>query len=169
MKPEELLFEGYEEEAGIDTRRYHMTDLQYMCDGGKSARDSGGSDGPICGLDEKVELDGVGGAIVLVSAALHREGLYFPPFACGMGLEHQGPPASRGSRAPLLQTQPALCSPFLEPAAAVELRTTIQLYQLNAALGRRFNHSIETEGLAKVAKEMGHQPYGFPSVRVWHK
>jgi hypothetical protein len=32
-----------------------------------------------------------------------------------------------------------------------------------------FNQPIVTEGLAKVAKEMGCQPYGFSSVPVWHK
>ena len=36
------------------------------------------------------QLDGVGGAIVLVSATMHQKGLYFQPFACGMRLEHEG-------------------------------------------------------------------------------
>ena len=32
-----------------------------------------------------------------------------------------------------------------------------------------FNHSIETEGLAKMTKEMGSQPYGMPMLKIWHK
>lgn len=32
-----------------------------------------------------------------------------------------------------------------------------------------FQHAVETEGLAKVAKAMGHQPYGMPNVHVFHK
>jgi mannan polymerase complexes MNN9 subunit len=51
--------------------------------------------------------------VILMRAALHREGLYFPPYP--------------------------------------------------------FNHSIETEGLAKMASEMEAQPYGMPMLKVWHK
>ena len=32
-----------------------------------------------------------------------------------------------------------------------------------------FNHSIETEGLAKMAIENGNQPYGMPMLKIWHK
>ena len=63
--------------------------------------------------DGTVKLDGVGGAIILMQASLHREGAYFPPYP--------------------------------------------------------FNHSIETEGLAKMTKEMGSQPYGMPMLKIWHK
>ena len=50
-------------------------------------------------------------------------------------------------------------------------------FRLRASLHREglffppfpFNHSIETEGLAKVAIEMGAQPYGLPALKVWHK
>ena len=122
MQPEELLYEGYLEEAGVDTKRLHMTELQYRCeDEGRDQRshlehrrehgDSG--DDQMCKEDGLVKLDGVGGAVILMRSALHREGLYFPPYA--------------------------------------------------------FNHSIETEGMAKMCSEMGLQAYGMPMLKVWHK
>ena len=112
MQPEELLYEGYLEEAGVDTQRLHMTELQYRCDEqGKAAREQEGEQ--MCKEDGTVKLDGVGGAIILMQASLHREGAYFPPYP--------------------------------------------------------FNHSIETEGLAKMTKEMGSQPYGMPMLKIWHK
>ena len=128
MQPEELLYEGYLEEAGVDTQRLHMSELQYRCEsdegkekegshhhhhqGSHDHNDNDGSDS-MCKEDGLVKLDGVGGAIILMKASLHREGVYFPPYP--------------------------------------------------------FNHSIETEGLAKMSSEMGAQPYGMPMVKVWHK
>jgi hypothetical protein len=126
MQPEELLYEGYLEEAGVDTQRLHMTELQYRCEdedeGGGGVGHSGGGGGggghssgdqSMCKEDGLVKLDGVGGAVILMRSALHREGLYFPPYP--------------------------------------------------------FNHSIETEGLAKMSSEMEAQPYGMPMLKVWHK
>ena len=122
MQPEELLYEGYLEEAGVDTKRLHMTELQYRCEDEvrdqrshlEHRREHGDSgDDQMCKEDGLVKLDGVGGAVILMRSALHREGLYFPPYA--------------------------------------------------------FNHSIETEGMAKMCSEMGLQAYGMPMLKVWHK
>ena len=87
-------------------RRAYSCAVQYRCE-----RHRG--EGEICAKDGLVKLDGVGGAIILLRASLHREGTYFPPFP--------------------------------------------------------FNHSIETEGLAKMAIENGNQPYGMPMLKIWHK
>ena len=81
-------------------------------DGKKCSKDRDCRSG-MCKEDGTVKLDGVGGAIILMQASLHREGAYFPPYP--------------------------------------------------------FNHSIETEGLAKMTKEMGSQPYGMPMLKIWHK
>ena len=59
-----------------------------------------------------VELDGVGGCVLLIRADCHRKGLIFPPFV--------------------------------------------------------YNHHIETEGLAKMAKDMGFGVYGIPNLHVFH-
>ena len=59
-----------------------------------------------------VELDGVGGAMLLIRADLHREGLVFPP-------------------AP-------------------------------------YRRRIETEGLAMMARDMGHRAWGMPNLEVVH-
>jgi hypothetical protein len=63
-------------------------------------------------LGEVVELGGVGGAVLLVWANLHREGLIFPPFP--------------------------------------------------------YRSRIETEGLAAMARDMGHRSWGMPHVEVLH-
>jgi hypothetical protein len=63
-------------------------------------------------VEHVVELDGVGGAMLLVKADLHREGLMFPP-------------------AP-------------------------------------YRRRIETEGLAMLARDMGHRAWGMPNLEVIH-
>ncbi len=63
-------------------------------------------------VGEVVELGGVGGAVLLVWAGLHREGLVFPPFP--------------------------------------------------------YRSRIETEGLAAMARDMGHRVWGMPHVEVIH-
>ena len=59
-----------------------------------------------------VNLDGVGGAVLLVYAECHRRGLIFPPFI--------------------------------------------------------YEHHLETEGLAKIAKDMGYEIVGLPFLEVFH-
>jgi mannan polymerase complexes MNN9 subunit len=61
---------------------------------------------------EIIELDGVGGTVLLIRADLHREGVIFPPFA--------------------------------------------------------YQHTLETEGLAKVAKAMGYQAWGLVKYEIVH-
>ena len=60
-----------------------------------------------------VELDGVGGTMLLVDADIHRQGLVFPP-------------------AP-------------------------------------YRRRIETEGLAMMARDMGHSVWGMPNLEIIHK
>ena len=84
-----------------------------------------------CADDAIVRLDGIGGAIILMRASLHREGVYFPPFPFNHSIE----------------TVSAHCF----PAQLTNLDTAAQ------------------EGLAKMASEMGTQPFGMPMVKVWHK
>lgn len=59
-----------------------------------------------------VTLEGVGGAVLMVKAEVHRDGAMFPPFA--------------------------------------------------------FYNLIETEGFAKMARRLGHQPHGLPNYLVYH-
>lgn len=63
-------------------------------------------------MGEMVELQGVGGAVLLVRAELHREGLAFPSYP--------------------------------------------------------YNHRIETEGLAMMARDMGYKAWGMPNLEVIH-
>ena len=63
-------------------------------------------------LGNVVEIDGVGGCVLLIKAQCHRKGLIFPTFV--------------------------------------------------------YKHHIETEGLAKMAKEMGLGVYGMPHLEVFH-
>eukprot|EP01049_Picozoa_sp_SAG25_P001216 SAG25_NODE_48_length_18937_cov_1106.642637_14_plen_335_part_00 len=83
LSPEEVLYEGYVEEAGLDTHRLHMSELQYRC--GDPLREE--SRAPLrdevamahlCPESGVVKLDGIGGAIILLRAKLHREGVYNP-------------------------------------------------------------------------------------------
>ena len=87
QSPGFLMLEGYE-----PTLRKYLSDLR---------------DGV-----QVVELDGVGGCVLLVQADAHRNGVIFPPFV--------------------------------------------------------FEHHIETEGLAKMARLMGYISYGMPYVEVFH-
>ena len=64
------------------------------------------------GAELAVKLGGVGGAVLLVRADIHREGLVFPTFP--------------------------------------------------------FRQRIETEGLAAMARDMGHQAWGMPNVEAVH-
>jgi hypothetical protein len=69
-----------------------------------------------------VELDAVGGTMLLVRADLHRDGLIFPPFPYGRRL-HSVPPNSL---------------------------------------------TFETEGLALMARDMGHRCWGMPNLEIRH-
>lgn len=60
-----------------------------------------------------VEIDGVGGCVLLIKADLHRKGLVFPPYV--------------------------------------------------------YKNHIETEGLAKMAQDMGFKIYGLPNFEVYHE
>lgn len=60
-----------------------------------------------------VEIDGVGGCVLLIKADLHRKGLVFPPYT--------------------------------------------------------YKNHIETEGLAKMAQDMGLKIYGLPNIEVFHE
>jgi hypothetical protein len=69
-----------------------------------------------------VELDSVGGTMLLVAADLHRDGLIFPPFVYGL-------------------PRPQL---------------------------PRDAYRIETEGLALMARDMGHRLWGMPNLEIRH-
>jgi hypothetical protein len=69
-----------------------------------------------------VELDAVGGTMLLVRADLHRDGLVFPPFPYGRRI-HPVPPGTL---------------------------------------------TLETEGLALMARDMGHRCWGMPNLEVRH-
>eukprot|EP00055_Hartaetosiga_balthica_P001751 m.138684 g.138684 ORF g.138684 m.138684 type:complete len:377 (+) comp16257_c0_seq1:34-1164(+) len=87
LKENEVLIEGY---PGKNTYRKHMDEIKGV-----------------------QELDGVGGAVLLVNGEAHRRGLMFPMFP--------------------------------------------------------FKHQLETEGLGKMAREMGFIPFGTTEVKVIHK
>ena len=72
MHGDEVLFEGY---AGRETHRKHMDSL-------RREAESGGK--------KIVPLDGVGGAVILIRSALHREGVLFPPFPFQHAVETEG-------------------------------------------------------------------------------
>ncbi|QOY91047.1 glycosyltransferase [Paludibaculum fermentans] len=91
------------------------------------------------GRGELVELDSVGGTMLLVRADLHREGLIFPPFPYG----RLHPKARRrGGRA---------------------------LGWLARLAGRLVPGEIETEGFAMMAHDMGVPCWGMPQLEVRHK
>jgi hypothetical protein len=89
LEDDELVFEGY----ALNTHRRALGDMLNK-------------------KEELVELDGVGGTVLLVLADLHRDGLIFP------------------------------VAPY--------------------------KHTIETEGLAQLAKDMGVRAYGLPHYRIFH-
>jgi GT2 family glycosyltransferase len=70
-----------------------------------------------------VELDAVGGTVLLIRADIHRDGLVFPPF----------------------------------------------LYGLANDLVRPDRGELETEGLGIMARDMGHTPWGMPTLEVRHR
>jgi len=69
-----------------------------------------------------VELDSVGGTMLLIQAELHRDGLVFPPFRYGRKV-HAVPPNTL---------------------------------------------TLETEGLALMARDMGHRCWGLPNLEIRH-
>jgi len=87
-----------------------------------------------------VELDTVGGTVLLVRADVHREGLVFPTFFLGK-------PIARARRDNLCHSR---------------------LDFLRAWRGD-YRGEIETEGLGIMAHEMGYRCYGMPNFEVRHR
>ncbi|MGJ5818496.1 hypothetical protein [Paludibaculum fermentans] len=86
-----------------------------------------------------VELDSVGGTMLLVKADLHREGLVFPPFPYGR----------------------------LHPRA--RRRGGKALQWLAGLARHMVAGEIETEGFAMMAHDMGVECWGMPNLEVRHK
>lgn len=105
--------------AWKDQQRYLMHDL----------RDAG----------DLVELDSVGGTMLLVRADLHREGLIFPPFPYG-----RMHPRARRRGGRLMAWLPPLVAALMPG-------------------------ELETEGFAMMAHDMGAACWGMPRLEVRHK
>lgn len=91
------------------------------------------------GAGELVELDSVGGTMLLVRADLHREGLVFPPFPYG-----RMHPRARRAGGRLLGWLPPLVKLLMQG-------------------------ELETEGFAMMAHDMGVGCWGMPQLEVRHK
>jgi hypothetical protein len=87
-----------------------------------------------------VRLDSVGGTMLLVRADLHRDGLIFPPFLYG----RSNPRARR-------------------------FNGFVSIYRPWRLLEGVHRGEMETEGLAMMAYDMGHECWGMPNVEVIHQ
>jgi hypothetical protein len=112
----------FDRNAWRDRGRLHLDDL----------RDEG----------ELVELDAVGGTMLLIRADLHRDGLIFPAFLYGRENSRIRP--GRGEQEPG-QSE-------LEKVGLGHLRG-----------------EWETEGLGMMARDMGHSCWGMPRLEVIHR
>ena len=89
--------------------------------------------------DQKlIKLDGVGGAVLLVRAEAHRRGLIFPSFR-----------------------------KWIEPWCCF-IWFTAQVINIFYFSPLAFEHQLETEGLAKMAKAMGYESWGMPQLLCVH-
>jgi hypothetical protein len=111
---------SFDQNAWRDRGRLHLSDLR--------------------GEGDVVELDAVGGTMLLVRADLHRDGLVFPPF------------------------------PFGRPARKARRDNGGRRRHdwLGAWLGR-YRGELETEGFGIMAGEMGHRCYGLPNYEIRHR
>ena len=89
---------------------------------------------------ELVELDAVGGTVLLVRADIHREGLVFPTFFLGR-------PLARVRRDNLAHSR----------------------FDFLRAWRGDYRGEIETEGLGIMAHEMGYRCFGMPHFEVRHR
>lgn len=87
-----------------------------------------------------VELDTVGGTVLLVRADIHREGLIFPTFFLGR-------PVARARRDNLCHSR----------------------FDFLRAWRGDYRGEIETEGLGIMAHEMGYRCHGMPNLEVRHR
>lgn len=110
----------FDRNAWRDHGRLHLSDL----------RDEG----------ELVELDAVGGTVLLVRADVHREGLVFPTFFFGRPVPRVRRDNGAHSRFDLLR-----------------------------AWRGDYRGEIETEGLGIMAHEMGYRCFGMPRLEVRHR
>lgn len=99
------------------------------------------------GGEDLVELDSVGGTMILVSADRHRDGLIFPPYLYGKRNQRIRKHNTFGRRKDLL-----------DPGKA-----------LQAWNRREWQGEIETEGFAMMAHDMGIGVWGMPNLEIRHR
>ena len=112
-----------------------------------------------------VKLDAVGGAMLLVKADLHRDGLIFPTFPYGKGSS-----LIRNRRGRYLKsTKEVLASMTKVRKAGRFLRETVGDDLLRKSGGSYFVGEIETEGFGIMAHDMGHDCWGVPGLEIKHR
>ena len=104
-------------------------------------------------MQDVVELDGIGGTIILVHGMLVRDGVGFPAFPFNHSVETARSPPYHAPLVPHL---------FVVHGA----------HSCHGTAIRHATHEILVvwqEGFGKMATEMGYRAYGMPMVKVWHK